>query len=397
MTTQAQTLTTITVEETDPEFQTERVLTIVGGHFVHDTYTAFLSPLLPLIIEKLSLSLAQAGSLWGFLQLPALLNPFIGYLADRFSLRYFVILAPAVTGTLMSLLGLAPNYGTLVILLLATGVSVACFHAPAPPMIARMSGVRLGKGMSWFMAGGELGRTVGPLLAVWVVSWWTLDGFYHVMALGWAASLILFWRLHNISARPEKTVDLRTMWPVARRVFLPLLGISIPRQLMLTALAVYLPTFMSLEGSSLWVGGASLAILELAGIGGALTSGTLSDRFGRKAVLLTMIPASSVLMLVFLNTSGWLLVPVLLLLGFTALSDTPVMLAIVQEHLPKNRAVANGLFMSMTFVIRLPAAFLIGLAGDSLGLRSAFLGAALIALAAIPMIFLLPQLANDEG
>ena len=397
MTTQAQTLTTIAVEETDPEFQTERVLTIVGGHFVHDTYTAFLSPLLPLIIEKLSLSLAQAGSLWGFLQLPALLNPFIGYLADRFSLRYFVILAPAVTGTLMSLLGLAPNYGTLVILLLATGVSVACFHAPAPPMIARMSGVRLGKGMSWFMAGGELGRTVGPLLAVWVVSWWTLDGFYHVMALGWAASLILFWRLHNISARPEKTVDLRTMWPVARRVFLPLLGISIPRQLMLTALAVYLPTFMSLEGSSLWVGGASLAILELAGIGGALTSGTLSDRFGRKAVLLTMIPASSVLMLVFLNTSGWLLVPVLLLLGFTALSDTPVMLAIVQEHLPKNRAVANGLFMSMTFVIRLPAAFLIGLAGDSLGLRSAFLGAALIALAAIPMIFLLPQLANDEG
>ena len=148
MTTQTQAVPAIKTDGTEAEFQTGQVLTIVGGHFVHDTFTAVVSPLLPLIIQKLSLTLAQAGSLWGFLQLPALLNPFIGYLADSISLRYFVILAPAVTATLISLLGLAPNYAILAILLFATGVSVACFHAPAPPMIARISGDRLGKGMS---------------------------------------------------------------------------------------------------------------------------------------------------------------------------------------------------------------------------------------------------------
>jgi MFS family permease len=217
MTTQTQVVPPIKTEEQEAEFQTDQVLTIVGGHFVHDTFTAFVAPLLPLIIEKLSLTLAQAGSLWGFLQLPALLNPFIGYLADSISLRYFVILAPAVTATFISLLGFAPNYATVAILLFATGVSGACFHAPAPPMIAHISGDRLGKGMSWFMAGGEFARTVGPLLAVWAVSMWSFDGIYRLMFLGWAASLILYWRLREIPARSDKKQDLRAMLPAARR------------------------------------------------------------------------------------------------------------------------------------------------------------------------------------
>ncbi|MCZ7670309.1 MAG: hypothetical protein M5U34_25670 [Chloroflexi bacterium] len=50
-------------------------------------------------------------------------------------------------------------------MLLAVGVSVACFHAPAPAMIAKLSGPRVGKGMSIFMASGELGRALGPVFA----------------------------------------------------------------------------------------------------------------------------------------------------------------------------------------------------------------------------------------
>jgi len=91
-------------------FQSEQVLTIVGAHFVHDTFTAFVPPLLPLVIEKLSMSLTLAGALTAFMQLPAILNPFIGYLADKISLRYFVIIAPAASATLIGLMGLAPSY-----------------------------------------------------------------------------------------------------------------------------------------------------------------------------------------------------------------------------------------------------------------------------------------------
>jgi FSR family fosmidomycin resistance protein-like MFS transporter len=375
----------------EEEFHTGQVLTIVGGHFVHDTYPAFLASLLPLLLDKLSLSLAQAGALQLFIQAPAILNPFIGYMADIISLRYFVILAPAVTAISMSLLGFAPNYLTLAIFLFVGGISTAAFHAPAPAMIGRISGNQLGKGMGLFMAGGELGRTVGPLLAVWVVSVWGLDGFYRIVVLGLAASLILYWRLHHIPARPKQRQDLRTIWPVARRLFVPLLAFLFPREFMLTGLAVYLPTFMDRQGASLWLAGGALSMWELAGVVGVLCSGTFSDRLGRRAVLLTATISASVLLLIFLYVSGWLFVPVLLALGFTSLSTTPVMLAMAQEHLPNNRAMANGVLISLFFLIRPVAAYAIGLMGDYFGLHTAFLAAAFISLLAIPAIFFLPK------
>jgi FSR family fosmidomycin resistance protein-like MFS transporter len=369
----------------------------VGGHFVHDTYSAFLAPLLPLLIEKLSLSLAQAGALQLFTQFPAILTPFIGYLADIVSLRYFVILAPAATATAMSLIGVAPNYTMLAILLFVAGISTAAFHAPAPAMVGRISGRQLGKGMSFFMAGGELGRTVGPLLAVWVVSLWSLDGFYRIVVVGWAASFILYWRLHNIPARPKERQDLRVILPAARRLFGPLLAFVFPREFMLTGLAVYLPTFMDREGSSLWLAGAALSLWELAGVGGVLFSGTFSDRLGRRAVLLIASVSASGLMVLFLYVEGWLIVPVLLALGFTSLSTTPVMLAMAQEQLPNNRAMANGVLISFFFLVRPVAAYAIGLMGDYFGLHTAFLGAALISLLAIPAIFFLPQAEIKEA
>jgi FSR family fosmidomycin resistance protein-like MFS transporter len=383
----------ISIEETtNIEFETAQVVTIAGAHFIHDVYTAFIAPLLPLIIEKLSISLTLAGSLTTFLQLPGLLNPFIGYMADKVSLRYFVILAPAVTATLISVMGFAPSYLTLAALLLVTGVSVAAFHAPAPAMVAEVSKQKVGLGMSLFMAGGELGRTLGPLLAVWAVSIWTLDGFYRIMVLGWAASGILFWRLHNISARPRKSGNLRAIIPLLRSLYLPLVFITLFKNFMLVSLSVYLPTFLNSEGSSLLVAGGALSIFELAGVGGALLSGTLSDRFGRKLILVISTILATVFMLLFLNIGTWARVPILLGLGFTALSATPVMLAIVQDHLPDNRAVGNGLFMSISFLMQLLAVLSVGAIGDHFGLRTAFTWSAILALLAVPPILVLPGL-----
>ena len=207
------------VEET---FQTGEVLSIAGGHLINDTYTAFLPTLLPLLIDKMSLSLVLAGSLTSIAQIPALLDPFIGYLADRLSLRYFVIFAPAVTATVYSSLGFAPSYLVLAVMLFVGGISTAAFHAPAPAMISRISGRQLGKGMSFFMAAGELGRTIGPLLFVWAVSTWTLDGYWRVMVFGWAASLVLYLKLRNIAARPARSSNLKNMLPAMRRLALPL-------------------------------------------------------------------------------------------------------------------------------------------------------------------------------
>lgn len=381
---------------TEEEFQTGEVLTIVGGHFTNDLYTASVAPLLPVIIEKLSLSLTAAGSLTAILQFPALINPFIGYMADRVSLRYFVILAPAVTATLISSLGFIDSYYGLAILFFLTGISVAAFHAPAPAMIGRISGRQVGKGMSFFMAGGELARSVGPILAVWAVSMWTLDGFFRIAVLGWATTLVLFWRLRTVAARSEKSGDLRAVLPIIRTVFLPLLIIVFFRNFLFVSLTTYLPIFIKSGGASLWVAGIALSILELAGVVGALSSGTLSDRFGHKPILLLAILSAAVFMLIFLNVEGWVMVPVLLALGFTALSIAPVMMAIVQEQLPNNRAIGNGLFLAMAFLLRPISILAIGYVGDHYSLYTAFYLSAFISLLAIPAILALPSGESDK-
>ena len=212
----------------DADFQIGQVATLGVGHLVQDTYTAFLSPLLPLLQTQLGVGYALAGSLAIFTQLPSVLNPFIGYLADRISVRYFVILAPAVTATVFTSLGLASSYATLALLLLVGGVAIAAFHAPAPAMVAKVSGQRVGTGMSIFMATGELARTLGPLVAVAGVAWFGLDGIWRMAAAGWLMSLILYLRLRRVPATPRApgSLAMDAFWRQARQVFPALIWLA---------------------------------------------------------------------------------------------------------------------------------------------------------------------------
>jgi len=372
------------------QFQPDQVLPIAGAHFVHDIYTAFFAPLLPQLIDKLSLSFTQVGWLKAIMGLPAVLNPFIGYMADRVSVRYFVILAPAVSATLMSVIGLAPNYFTLALLLFTTGISVSAFHAPAPAMIGRVSGNQMGKGMSWYMAAGELARAIGPIIAAGAVSLWGLEGIYRTMFVGWAMSGILFLRLRHISARSVQPSGLRALLPLLPRLFIPFVFIHLFRGFLAESLTTFLPTYMHQQGADVWLASGALSILEFAAVGGALLSGPLSDRLGRKPLLLAITAGAAIFTLVFIKVQGWMLLPVLIILGFISLSAMPIMLALVQEHMSSNRAVGNGLFMFVAFMMRAIAALGVGILSDRFGLQQAFFWSAIISLGAIPAIIALP-------
>ncbi|HMN60713.1 MAG TPA: MFS transporter, partial [Anaerolinea sp.] len=180
-------------------FQTVEVATIAFAHGAHDMFFSFIPTIQPLLMEKLSLSNAQAGLFTLFLQGPSLLQPLIGGLADRRNLRWLIILAPVLSATMITLTGLAPSYGVLALLMLIAGFSTAGFHSIAPVMAAVRSGNKLGRGMGFFMIGGEFGYGVGPLVAVATVSALTLRGLPWLIIFGLLCSIILYTRFRSVN------------------------------------------------------------------------------------------------------------------------------------------------------------------------------------------------------
>ena len=368
-------------------------MTIAAAHAAHDTYSAFLPPLLPVFIEKFSLAKAEAGLLTVFLQGPSLLQPFIGHLGDRLNLRFAVVLTPALTAACMSLLGVAPNFAVIALLLATTGVSAAVLHSLAPVIAGRLSGNRLGYSMGFWMLGGELGRTLGPIVLVSAIAVLGLEGMPWLMVGGVGASALLYLGVRGASpTRSDRQAAgsfpqaVRSM----RNLLFPLSGVVVFRSFMMAAFATYLPVFLHEEGASLWLAGASLSVLEAGGVIGALVGGSASDVLGRKRVLVASFLLTPILMFVLVLTPGWWRLPLLIPLGFFGLMATPVIMASVQESAPENRALANGVYMALNFVLRALIVVLVGALADRTGMRSAFLACAVLGLLGTPFVFRLP-------
>ncbi len=357
-------------------FQTGRILTITGGHVAHDGFSAFFAPLLPKIQEKLALSYSQIGLLSFGLQIPFISTLLLGYLADHLSVRHFVIFAPAVTATAMSLTGLTSGFWPLMVIVVVAGFSVAAFHAPAPAMISQISGKRVGLGMSLFMASGELGRTLGPLLVAGSVTLFGLEGIWRVMFLGWVASALLFWRLHEVPGRPRDQgapQTLRLFWKNGRRLLSLMGGMIVFRTFLHVALTTYLPLYMrDILGAEFVEGAFALTLMEGAGVLGAVAAGSLCDHVSRKGILLALFILSPLLVFLFTLVPVQLVYWMLPLVGFFTLSTTPVILTILQTRFPRNRALASGTFMSMGVVSRSVTTWGLGLVADQFNLAVVF-------------------------
>ena len=373
-------------------FNLPGVLAVSVGHFIHDIYSAFLAPLLPLLIDKLALSLTQAGLLSTVMQLPALLNPWIGTLADRISVRWFLILAPSLTAVPMSLIGVAPNYAILLVLMVFAGVSVSIFHVPAPVVVARMAGQRKGLGMSFFMVGGEAARAVGPIAAVSIVALMGLDGFYPVMGVSFVCSVLLYLATRDlpVTSAAKAPVPIMDTWREMRFVLKPITGILVARGFMHGCMSAFLPTFIVMNTGNLWLAGIGLTVYETAGVVGVMVAGTLSDRFGRRRMLTWSLLGAPTSFLAFIWMDGWAAYVLLVFTGFTLLSTTPVMLALVQESGSRSPAAANGLFMMISFLARSAVIVVVGVSGDMIGLKTTFVLFSLIGFVGLPFVRRLP-------
>jgi len=384
----------VTEEGKGGGFETRKVASIAAAHAVHDTYTAFLPPLLPAFIQRLGLSRTQAGGLSVFLTLPNLLQPAFGRLADRWGLRHAVLAGPAAPAVAMSLLGVVAGYRELALLLLLAGISNTAFHAVAPAVIGSRSGRSIGRGMGFWMLGGELGRALGPLIVVSAIGAAGMHATVWLMAAGIAASIWLYAQPRADSEHRGKRPSGASWWAVLhdmRPVMMPLVGLVAVRAFVMSSLTVYLPTLLTEDGATVWSAGASLTILEAAGVAGALGGGWASDRLGRKQVIAASMLCTPPLMFAFLIAAGWLRVALLVALGGVALCTSPVIMAVVLESFPQHRAFANSIYMLMGSAVRSGAVLAIGAAGDRVGLHATFLASAALMLVGLPFVRALPK------
>lgn len=384
------------------KFQLSPVLSISFGHMIHDTYSSFLAPIIPLLVEKLGITYAVAGILYAIQRAPSMLNPLVGLVADKISLRYFIIVGPAVTSIAMSLLGVAPNLTAIIILLLITGISSTIFHVPSPVMIKEVAGPKTGLGMSFYMLGGELARTIGPLLILGGVSLWGLEGTYRLIPLGLAASALLYFQIRKIKISDKFDSSIKKEKPHhTLKKYLPLfmfIGLySIFLAVMKSALTIFLPSYIKASGGSIWMGGISLSVLQSAGAVGTVMSGHFSDKLGRKRVLKIISLSMPILLMIFTFTKGLMMMPALILLGFVTFASNPVILAFVQDTNSDNPAFLNSIYMTMSFFISSLITLFIGFMGDMVGLALTYRICALAGLGLIPVTFFMPDLISKKS
>ena len=384
------------VVETPAEepFQTAEIISVAVAHGAHDTYFSYLPTILPKLIENLGMTTTQAGLLTAFSQVPNLLQPLIGHLADRKNLKLLVVLAPTLSGMLITLVGIAPSFGMAALLMLLAGFSTAGFHAIAPAMVSSRAGKKVGRGMGFFMVGGEMGFGLGPLVVA-TIGALTLRGLPWLMTLGMLASVILYFRLKNVStvrqAKEEASLPVRQALLEMRSVIVPIIGAIFVTGFLNANIVNYLPTFMSSEGSAFALAGISLTVVEIGGTLGVFLMGMFSDRISPRTIALGGTLCSVAFALGFLGVQGWLRMVMLAGVGLTGFMANPAFLTIIQTRFSRNRALANGVYMSSSFLLRSLVVVLVGMLADRFGMRPVFTGSAFAALLAIPIILLLPS------
>jgi len=382
-------------------FDGRRISIIAGGHLAHDLYSSFMGVLIPAVQDKLGLSLAIVALMIPAQQLPGIFQPYIGYLADKTTRKWFVVFAPSVSAITISMIGLAPNVGVVLLLLIASGLSSACFHAPAVALVGELGGKRMGRAMSIFMALGDSARTIGPLLLTAAIALFTLEGSAVVMVFGIAASVVLYFAVDTSeSDRQRKEAvkqDVRSLFIARRKPLGALLAVSVINGLAIAPYSYFLVKFLEESGRSHWYSGIALSLLSAAGIAGGLMAGTLSDLFGRRMVLAVTAIASAPLFYLYLwlENGSWLVLLVLMAAGFAAISARPVTLAVAQEIMPEARGATAGAMLAIGFIAQSIAAPAFGALGDSIGLREAFWAVSATILLCLPFIAFLPRHNGD--
>ena len=367
------------------------MLRVASVHMMVDGYGNIFAPLLPLLIQKLGLSLAAAGTLTMLFQLSASVAQVgFGHLADRWKPRLLLLTGPIVSVAILSFIGSASSATILAAILIVGGLGGAAFHPPAAALAYRLGGERPGLAMSVHITGGTLGFSLGPLLFAPFAERFGLEWTPLLAAPGLLAVAVLLARVPRVEFPHSERQGLRALRPYLRPLTLLYL-IVVLRTVTAISFATFMPVMLTRQGMSLGSSGTAVAAYLFAtGIGGFF-GGPAADRFGpRRVIALSLVLAVPFLFAATLDR-GWGFVALVAVGGLFLQSTLPVNVTFGQALAPVNAATVSSLMMGFAWGTGGLSVPFVGMIADRVGIEATLRGLSVIPLAAAALVLPLPD------
>lgn len=177
-------------------FRANRILTVICiTTFILMTGQSIITPVLPLYAKSFGLTATMIGVVVGVFGVGRLLvNVPVGYVAERYGRRVVLIGGLALSVVSALLTAFAPNYGVLVVLRFFSGIGSAMYVTGAVILITDITAVQnRAKYLSWQEGSLVFGSSVGPVIGGFAADLWGLRAPFLLLAGLCAVACVLAW------------------------------------------------------------------------------------------------------------------------------------------------------------------------------------------------------------
>lgn len=362
------------MKKNDIKYNKIAVLSV--AHMLNDMYSNYLPQMLPFLIALTpGFTLTRSAILVSvFTITSSLVQPIFGFFLDRQGKRWLVHIGTLWMAVMLSLTGIVHSYLLLVILASLAGLGTAAFHPQASTMVNVLSGDHKAVLLSAFVAFGNFGFALSPLLLVPLFQTYGLSSTIVTVVPGiFVAILLFFYAPRNNALSGSKTslsVVINSL-KAASKELIAIIGVIAVRSLAYTGMLTLLPLYFKSENLSNIAASHLVTIMLASGAVGGVLGGYISDIYGRKRLVVGSLILSTPLFFGFFTTNGLVSTIFLALAGACLLSSFSVTVIAAQEAIPDNKALAAGLTMGLAGGLGGLSVIFLGKIGDIWGVSTA--------------------------